>query len=302
MSIDEPLTAADLAVLSSEIGSSLAWVRRLETGMSAITDVLQRVDEDDEVVVRRHGDWATTHDPGVADRESQILLAAKADRVPVPRSLWSGVIGGRPCLVTERSKGTVLLDPGDPAEFGHRLADALIGIHGVTVGDRTRSALHAAPPGPIDEVDDARLLAHPSGRDLVRVRERLSPLVADSDAIIHGDYHPGNILWYDGAVSAVLDWEAARFGDPAADVAYCATELHLLGQEAAAQGLTAAYRTKSGSALESLPYWAVTAVSRSVGELDAIVTSWRSVDPTHALPKVRTRRDALMAALLESHQ
>ena len=40
-----------------------------------------------------------------------------------------------------------------------------------------------------------------------------------STVVCHGDFHQGNILWYDDRVSAVLDWGTFRFDDPAYDVA-----------------------------------------------------------------------------------
>ena len=39
-------------------------------------------------------------------------------------------------------------------------------------------------------------------------------------AIIHGDTKLSNIMWHDGAISAVLDWEMALNGDPLADLGY----------------------------------------------------------------------------------
>jgi hypothetical protein len=36
---------------------------------------------------------------------------------------------------------------------------------------------------------------------------------------VHGDYHPGNLVFRDGAVVAVLDWEIAQLGVTASDKA-----------------------------------------------------------------------------------
>lgn len=38
--------------------------------------------------------------------------------------------------------------------------------------------------------------------------------------LVHGDLRPGNFLYQDGKVSALLDWEMAHVGDPAEDVAW----------------------------------------------------------------------------------
>jgi aminoglycoside phosphotransferase (APT) family kinase protein len=43
--------------------------------------------------------------------------------------------------------------------------------------------------------------------------------------LLHGDYWPGNIMWRDGRLVAVVDWEDARLGDPMADLATARVEI-----------------------------------------------------------------------------
>jgi len=38
-------------------------------------------------------------------------------------------------------------------------------------------------------------------------------------SVCHGDFHPGNLLFKDGKIQAVLDWSLFLLGDPAMDVA-----------------------------------------------------------------------------------
>lgn len=52
-----------------------------------------------------------------------------------------------------------------------------------------------------------RLLAHPAPR-------------SGSPAIIHGDPKLSNLMWHEGKVSAVLDWEMSLNGEPLADLGY----------------------------------------------------------------------------------
>lgn len=40
------------------------------------------------------------------------------------------------------------------------------------------------------------------------------------DTFIHGDYHYGNILWYNGKVASVLDWEYSGKGHKEQDIAW----------------------------------------------------------------------------------
>src|SRR5262249_596686 len=58
---------------------------------------------------------------------------------------------------------------------------------------------------------------------LQRVLGWLEKNVPDSDeapVVIHGDYGYHNILFDDNRVSAVLDWEMGRLGDPAEDIVW----------------------------------------------------------------------------------
>jgi aminoglycoside phosphotransferase (APT) family kinase protein len=71
----------------------------------------------------------------------------------------------------------------------------------------------------------ARLL----GRAPEPLRTRAAPLHDALDAtapaptvapvVVHGDYHYGNLLFRDGRVEAVLDWEIASLGEPLLDLA-----------------------------------------------------------------------------------
>jgi hypothetical protein len=51
--------------------------------------------------------------------------------------------------------------------------------------------------------------------------------------LVHRDFHPGNVLWRRGAVSGVVDWQAACTGPAAADVAHCRVNLLTVGADAA---------------------------------------------------------------------
>ncbi len=47
----------------------------------------------------------------------------------------------------------------------------------------------------------------------------------NTSALLHGDYWPGNILWRDGRLVGVIDWEDAALGDPLADLANSRLEI-----------------------------------------------------------------------------
>ncbi len=53
---------------------------------------------------------------------------------------------------------------------------------------------------------------------LRRRRPRPLPL-----AVVHGDFNPANFLYHQGRVSAIIDWENARIGDPREDLGWMVT-------------------------------------------------------------------------------
>ncbi len=77
---------------------------------------------------------------------------------------------------------------------------------------------------------------------------------------LHRDFHPGNVLWTDGAVTGLVDWASAAIGPAAADAGHCRWNLaRTLGQDAADRFLAL-------TGLAYHPYWDVVA---ALGGYDA---------------------------------
>jgi aminoglycoside phosphotransferase (APT) family kinase protein len=124
------------------------------------------------------------------------------------------------------------------------LAQALAAIHAVPVDDA---------PAEIGPYDDWGLLIEgppASSRLPDRTWERAFALFAEPVAagrrFIHRDFHPGNVLWHDGAVSAVVDWASASLGEPDADVGYCRENLARAHSVAVADRFLARHRALTG--------------------------------------------------------
>ena len=60
--------------------------------------------------------------------------------------------------------------------------------------------------------------------------------------LLHGDYHPGNVLWRRGRVTGVIDWQVSNTGDPELDLAHCRSNLAFLEGVDAADLLLRSYR------------------------------------------------------------
>ncbi|VWX56983.1 putative aminoglycoside phosphotransferase [Sphingorhabdus sp. 109] len=80
---------------------------------------------------------------------------------------------------------------------------------------------------------------------------------ASDKYLVHGDFRMGNLMIDHQGVSAVLDWELARIGDPVQDLAYLCTPSWRFGQYEkvaggfdSAESLLQAYAEASGTAVD----------------------------------------------------
>ena len=229
----------------------------LPGGVSAQTTALTLEAEDGarrRVVVRRYDATSGRHDPGAdLTREHALLRALHEAGLPVAEPLLldaEGALLGTPCLVVafvERDGDGPALPPRL-----ERMAAQLAAVHALPT--------HALPPlpervDPLPELYDW-LPTTPAGA------AARSALAAQPDTrwhgpfvLLHGDFWPENLLWKDGRIAAVLDWEDAALGDPHADLAGARLELALAHDEAAAESFTRAYALRRPLDPGRLPLW-----------------------------------------------
>lgn len=148
-----------------------------------------RVDARGEVFAVKFYAGADSRAAFVAERLSAWLGDA---RFPVPRATACAFPGGV-ALVTPWVRGRTIADvlqhePWHAAALGGAFGEAHARLHALPVPDEARS--------------DVTLL---DGGRSVRW--------------LHLDFHPANVLTDAGGVTAVLDWENVRLGDPRWDVA-----------------------------------------------------------------------------------
>jgi aminoglycoside phosphotransferase (APT) family kinase protein len=175
------------------------------------------------VVVRRpavaefKGDRRST-----AAREFAVLRFLHTAGLPVPEPLHLESDADGPWLVIEWIDGTTTV-PGD------RVAEAVDQMAGFL------AALHAIDPAAVDGVDPVEdpLASIPPFLPDSPAGDRLRTTIAGGSVerrpnpacLLHGDYWPGNVMWRDGMLVAVVDWEDAALGDPLADLATARVEL-----------------------------------------------------------------------------
>jgi aminoglycoside phosphotransferase (APT) family kinase protein len=212
--------------------------RLVTGGRSNLTYVIACADGA-PIVLRRPpaGRW----DAGAHDvlREHRILTALHQTSVPVPAPLGAcrdPAVIGAPFYVMEHVDGEVLdseqraeaYSPRQRWRLGTELVEVLAGLHALSPNDAGLGDL--SPPGAYAERQLrrwSRLWDGQSTRDLPAVREAIRRLhaalpAAGERALVHHDYRLGNVITADGRIRAVLDWELAALGDPAADLGYLA--------------------------------------------------------------------------------
>ncbi|NJM05950.1 phosphotransferase [Candidatus Gracilibacteria bacterium] len=79
---------------------------------------------------------------------------------------------------------------------------------------------------------------------------------------MHIDYWSGNLLWEQGYITAVVDWEEAAYGDPAIDVAYSRMDMIVSGLGHVAEIFLQNYEAEMGRRVANLGLWELAAAAR----------------------------------------
>ncbi|HEY7031758.1 MAG TPA: phosphotransferase [Thermomicrobiales bacterium] len=249
----------------------LLRTRRLTGGVSAEITVLEVARSDGEttkLLVRRHGDSDRAHNPHIAMDEFRLLEIAQAHALAAPEPYYvdeSCDLFPTPVLVVEYIEGEADFAPTDLAGYLSRVVAELVKIHEVketpdlSFLPRQDKGFGARPADLDTSLSEDRIRA---------ALESASPLSqVNESGLLHGDYWPGNILWRNGKLAAVIDWEDARIGDPLADLANCRLELLWWFGAAAMDDFTDRYRSLARIDLTNLPFWDLCAALRPCGKL-----------------------------------
>jgi aminoglycoside phosphotransferase (APT) family kinase protein len=220
------------------------------------------------MVVRRHGDVDFKRNPHVAADEFKLLTILRSAGLPTPAPYFldeSGDLFTRPCIVVEYIEGEPEFAPTDLTDLLIQLATHLSGIHNLDCSNLDLSFLPQQEkiyaekfrerPARVDEsLDEGRI------RDTL---ESAWPWPRRNEyALLHGDYWPGNILWRDGRLAGIIDWEDAQWGDPLADLANTRLELLWAFGIEAMHSFTGHYEALTTIDFADLPYWDLCAALR----------------------------------------
>jgi aminoglycoside phosphotransferase (APT) family kinase protein len=226
-----------LAWAGESVGGTVTSARAMRGGTSSAVHALSvrlRDDRIERVVLRRYVRPELNEDePDTATREASVLRFLEAADLPTPRLLAvdpSGSSAGVPSIVMSRVPGRVDWFPSDVDRWLRRLAELLPRIHAVPVP--RSGGVRPYAPEVLESDEPPRWARSPTiWKRAVEIYHGPAP---DHAAVfIQRDFHPGNVLWRRGAVTGLVDWQAASVGPPWADVAHCRVNLFRYGLDVA---------------------------------------------------------------------
>ena len=189
----------------------------------------------------------SAHDMG---REHRIISALADTDVPVPATfgLCDDLdVNGAPFFLMKFVDGTVphereiteTIPPEERASAGEHIIDVLATLHLIDPDDvglgtlarkegyiarqlkRWTTQWEATKTHEIPEMEESESLLHKDMPEQV------------GTGIVHGDYRIGNMMFRDGRMVALLDWELCTLGDPLADLGYLLNNWVLPGETGA---------------------------------------------------------------------
>ena len=222
-------------------GARLRTTEKLTGGVSADVFRIGLVHGDGsefQIVLRVLGQSHSGHG---AELEFQLLQALHRAGLPVPKPLCfdaSRQILKHPYVLVAFVEGSTSIPEPMVDRRIATMAKALADVH------RTATATLPTLPMRLDPVPEL-LEFLPAASEWHALRTYLLRLESApfgaTPILLHGDFWPENLIWREGQIAAILDWEDAAVGDPLSDVACSCLELRYLHGENGAVRFRQAY-------------------------------------------------------------
>lgn len=213
-------------------------------------------------------DWI---DPSMVATNAHGLQIAAANALGAPELIAADLAGratGTPATLETWLPGTSALprspDPGLLEQAGAGIAK----VHAIplTASDELP---HRVRPVAVDDFATDRRERRMATTALLQEADRRLRAHGEpgrESVFVHGDAHPGNMLWT-GTGTVLIDWKTAGVGDPGVDLGDLRLQVALrYGPEAAAPVLKG-WEEQSGRTATSIPYWDAVAALNTPTEL-----------------------------------
>lgn len=220
-------------------------VRRVGGGLAATTIAVDTTAGDFITKIYRP-------DSPAAPLEWQSLTFAQRVEVPVPEPVALDAEGrwfGAPAVVMSRLPGRADVTPADLDRWLRQIAHALATIHQTDTTGADGSLLRPLLGNRDVDWGIRSVLAD----RCVEAIRRHPPRPDESPVLMHGDFHPGNLVWTDGELTGVVDWTGTRLGSRGFELAYCRGDVALLFGMDGVRRLTEHYADIAGEVPADLP-------------------------------------------------
>ena len=218
------------------------------------------------LVLRRYDRAVVEADPHIANREVAGLVAGRHaldDLVPeVVASDVDGAVAGAPAVLMTFATGA-------PAVRGLELEQLAVPMAKLHRRQAPAELVAHVPPFPSAEFGVPEWTTNEDAWNrALAFLEREAP--AAPTVFLHGDYHPGNVLWHQGELSGVVDWAEACAGPAMRDVAHCRTNLAFLGSISHAEEFLSNYSSRSPGYVHD-KWWDLAEVVSMSQSLDGVL-------------------------------
>jgi aminoglycoside phosphotransferase (APT) family kinase protein len=168
------------------------------------------------------------------DREAEVYWALEPVGIPIPH-VW-GVDVARNVFLVDRARGITWFHP--PADPNEQVQVAQDFMRHLAAWHRTTArGLQLPSFGPVRTVREHQLDQLAGIRTVFEEQDAAQPIdalarlslefleskVPDFDGepvLVQGDTGPGNFMYENGRITAIIDWELAHLGDPMDDIAW----------------------------------------------------------------------------------
>jgi aminoglycoside phosphotransferase (APT) family kinase protein len=273
----EATPAIERAVAALAPGAQIVDVRAVTGGVSAtvVRVDLEVADVRRRVLFRQHGGAEfKQHARTVAEKEYHLLVALHRAGLAVPEPLWfePARSDAAPSLVLDWVDGSTEVTGEELAAALDQMADFLVRLHGLDPGaldvelepveDPVAGVIPLLPASDAGRAALGRLTGDHVTPDPARL------------VLLHGDFWPGNVIWQQGRLRAVIDWEDAALGDPLADLATARVELLCRFGDEAMERFTTRYVEQHCEQigplpLAALPVWELYVSAAALGSMGA---------------------------------
>jgi aminoglycoside phosphotransferase (APT) family kinase protein len=280
----------NLERLIQEIAPGAVLVRTwsLKGGISAEMTAFEIELPDSQVkrmILRRPGTETLKREPTAAIDEFRLLQMTRSLGLPTQTPYLLDSMGrffSTPCLVVEYIEGETEFALQSSTTFISQMAIHLARIHQVDsaaldLGFLSRPGNTFAIPTRKCTTDTDNSLNEAHIREVLEPVWPLTPKNASS--LLHGDYWPGNILWRNGEIVAVIDWEAAKVGDPLSDLAITRLDILTMFGIDAMTDFTDHYKSIMAIDYIHLPYWDLWAALRLLRMSTGNFAEWAAFFP-----------------------